>query len=346
MKNATLSELSKLSILPRKPIIEHPKTILHGTPKSGKSYFALGLLQEEGQGHYFDLRDPRHTSQIATSSNSVSPENLLVIDHWTPSIPLPPHPRLLAITNQKPGQAPPGFQLQRFYSLNFEEYLIFEKRHQNIENSFSRYLKDGVIPELVGQPVIHKINRHIELVQLLTQDGTKRAILTEIIRHSGSPITPYQLYTRLKEGIKISKDKLYATLQHFQEQHLIHFIPHLTKAKAPQKLFFFDFGIQQTFQSEKNFVRLMEQVIFHELLTQGYQVGFTDTFHFYLPRQETAILNLPFANEELINNRLGQLKHDLPVQKIEVVTLSHAQEGVSGGVKFEAKPFWEWALEK
>lgn len=109
--------------------------------------------------------------------------------------------------------------------LDFEEFLLFDTKHQNTLNSFNSFLKYGNNPEVLEYSEQKKSQRNFEICKLYCEDKTQLEILLIIIKFSSEKKSIYQLFTTLKKEIKISKDKFYKTCEEFEENKVIYFCP-------------------------------------------------------------------------------------------------------------------------
>ena len=87
----------------------------------------------------------------------------------------------------------------------------------------------------------------------------------------------------------------------------------------------------------KNILLTFENIVFLELNEK--EIYYKDALSFYLPKKETGIMVMPFANEEMLKEKLKKVKG---VKKVQVITISNEFEIKNKNFEVEVLPFWQW----
>jgi predicted AAA+ superfamily ATPase len=67
--------------------------------------------------------------------------------------------------------------------LDFEEYLLFDNKHQNITQSFNNFLKYGNLPLSVNTEEHKKISKLQDIIKMNSKDDTSYEILKILIEN-------------------------------------------------------------------------------------------------------------------------------------------------------------------
>ncbi|MGK0256515.1 MAG: putative AAA+ superfamily ATPase, partial [Arcobacteraceae bacterium] len=145
---------NKIIFNERKISINYKNTIIYGPPKSGKSYLIYDYLSkyEDNQYLYIDFADYKNdTNAISRSLETFIAQKkieVLVLENFKFDIDIPTNvPSIIITTNiQKEIDT---FETIYVECLDFEEYLLFDNKHQSSSNSFNSYLKFGNYPEII-----------------------------------------------------------------------------------------------------------------------------------------------------------------------------------------------------
>ncbi len=345
-------EFKKPSFYPRKFSFIHPKTILYGAKKSGKSSIIYDFLAQRKKGTflYLDFADLRVNQIILFGLPSFLTQNnitLLVLENFDFSFQIPPCQEVI-ITCNAPKELE-GFTTQALYPLDFEEFISFEKRTSNIASTFNDYATIGSYPSIVLTSKEHFIKLFQDHIRLLCEDRLEFTILRAYALYQGLPISSYAIFHEIKEFHKLSKDKFYAISKKLQDEQLLLLLPKYRAPRADKKVYLIDFAIKSVLTFEKDFIKRFENIIFLELFKSDQEVYFTDFIDFYLPDQHTAILAMPFIPISMIKTKLQRMQKELEkynIQKIEIITLEHEEESQYEGISLEILPFWSWALQR
>ena len=342
------------SFIDRKVMIEQPKVILYGPRKSGKTHIVLDHLREYDKRSYLyiDLSDERFDrADIIDTLNTFiekKPIQLLVIESYDFSFPLPSIKEIIVTTTSLPESLPKGFTVKRLFPLDFEEFIAFDKKHSNVEHLFNLYTNHGTFPHVVHNSDFEHAKMIQEMLHIMLPENTAYLIYKRYCELQGHKVSQFQIYNHLKSLIKLSKDKLYAITSQLVAQNLLFFVEKHEQPNASKKVYLIDFTFKNALSYKKDFIRQFENMIFLELIKRKKNIYYADGIDFYLTDESLAILCVGFATREMIEMKLQKLLPtfwQLHVKRIEVVTLSSESAQDIEGFSFTIVPFWEWALQ-
>lgn len=336
-------------IVPRKTGLAEENTLLTGPSGSGKSWLMFDRMAalEKGSFLYVDMEDPRIQKERLVHYLPAFLEQkkirTFLCDNYDGSFPLPASTVNLA--SVRTPLALEGYQRLDLLPLDFEEYMAFHRKHVEVTQLFNHYLRSGGLPEVANLPE----ERHLPLfrhrLEKALPDPTLRQVFAFFLEKSGFRYSLHQVYTALKEQMKISKDKLYAGCDGLEASGMLHYVPKLDQSKAAKKVYPYDFGLRRGVTFHKNFAKTYETMIFLELARRRTPLFFTETADFYLPEKRLAVLAVPFASEGKVRKAARRVLKETDALRIEAVTMGFGFEGEENGVGVHCLPFWEWALE-
>ena len=239
-----------------------------------------------------------------------------------------------------------GFELIKFYPLDFEEYIAFEKTHSKIENIFNAFANSGTYPQIVLSNEIDKVKYLQHLARSMTKDEKQFDILKTLSAFQAQSVSLYQIFKKLKSDIKISKDLYYRLVEDLIEKQVILFLEKFNRSKAGKKLFLIDFALKNALSFEKDFLKRLENIVFLEIHKREKIVYYTDDIDFYLPEENSAVLVIPFLPPALLKNKIIKRKKafkKLGVKNIYIISLGNEDEFEDDGINYEIIPFWNWA---
>ncbi len=344
-------EFHKLNFLERKLKITHPKTILLGPPKCGKSYLIYDYLSTyETQDHlYIDLNDLKNDKdevisnlKVFVHSNNIK---VLVIENYEFDFDLPICESIILTTSMAKSLV--GFKKLYMQALDFEEYILHDNKHQNITNSFNSYFKYGNLPEIISYDESDKPRRSQEVLRLFCKDNTELRILQLLFSNIDEKKSIYQLFSTLKKRIKISKDKFYETCKIYEENKIIFFLEKFNQEKAVKKLYSYNHGFVNSISHTKKFKHEFTNMVFLELQNKFKEIYYLDNVDFYIPKSNSIILSIPFFNDFILNTITKKLLNSIleyEISNITIVTISNAQVLFLEDLEVQILPFYEWAL--
>lgn len=344
-------EFSKINFIERKIRITHPKTILKGPPKSGKSYLIYDYLSnfDTKDYIYIDLNDVRNDKNeiIENLEEYVFRNNIkvIILENFEFDFKIP-YCDSVIISTQKENK-PKGYKNLFLRPLDFEEYLLHDKKNQNITHAFNQFLKYGNLPQTL-QTNEFKIYEELQnLIKLTNKDTTCEEILKVLIFNMDEKKSLNQLYLTLKEKIKISKDKFYDECKNFEDKNIIFFLSKFQQEKAVKKIYSYNCAFFSAITHKKKFKNELTNLIFQELLNKYDEIYYLDYIDFYIPDEKLAIVSIPFFNSIMMQNQLKKIKKVALEHKIEelyIVTVSNNEHFFLDQLEINVLPFYEWAL--
>lgn len=343
--------------LPRRFGIKSGRFHLYGPPKSGKTSLALLFAKSFKHPIYIDCADPRITpdslkSQILKSFLEKK-LNILILDNYQPLFTLPNIQNILLITHLAPSfiTLPEGFTSKLILPLSFEEYISHTASQDSINQLLNRFIKEGNSPQSFHTPDFQKITRKQDSMRLFFQDDYPLFLL--LLPFQAQKITTNQLYLHLKKSIKISKDKLYSTLERLSAMHFLTLLPmHSADSTAqtshrPKKLYFHDFSLPYALTHAPNFQAIFENMVFLELQKLYAQpITYSDDFHFEVASR--IFFAIPFPSPSIIERILSKNpKKDItiiainpiesaPIEVIDFISFALQEESIKEAVSIEA----------
>ena len=343
-------DFSKINFLERKQRITHPKTMLIGPPKSGKSYLIYDYLSgfDTKEYLYIDLDDFKNTQEdIFSELESFIKRNeikVLILEDFSFEYKLPNCESIIITTRQPKKQF--GFKELILMPLDFEEFLLHDHRHQNTTNSFNYFFKYGNLPGVINIEEHKKEKRLQEIIKIYSKDETEKEVLKILFFNSDEKKSLHQLFTTLKKEIKISKDKFYALCKKFEENHLVYFIEKFNQPKAVKKIYSYNHSFVNSISHTKKFKNEFTNMVFLELIAQKKYPTYLDNIDFYIKKSNTIILCLPFFNNLLINSIAKKVFNsidDLNIKKIFIITIGNSDSFFYDNLEIQVLPFYEWA---
>ncbi len=345
-------EFKTTTFYPRKQSITHPKTLLIGPKKSGKTTLVLDHLSQAQKGSflYIDFADLRVNQAIFFGLPNFLTKNnirLLVLDNFDFSFKIPDCENVIVTTHQAKSIA--GFATQKIYPLDFEEFIAFEKRQMNIEAIFNDYADAGTYPVMAQSSKEHRIKNFQNLITLMCETPLEFTIFQKYALSQGLIVSSFSLFNEIKLFHKVSKDKFYANVKKLQEENMIFLVEKYQVPRADKKVYLIDFAIKSVLTFDKDFIKRFENIIYLELFKGGERVYYTDLIDFYIPDTSKAVIALPFLPLPMIKTKLERIEKELEkyqIKKIEIITLESEGAFTYKHMDVEILPFWSWALQR
>jgi len=341
--------IAKASFLPRKISLEPAKKIALTGPKYCGKY---SLVQEFLQTYFepkevlvVDFDDLRADAAAIAKDigRFITQKNIRALVYYNPPPHLAPPDVEHFILVSHENRSLPGFVHYRLANLDFEEYLLFEKK-TDIKIAFNNFLKNGNYPMMAFVEEYKKDRVYQEILQLtFAQD---LPYFHQIAFYQGYNVSVHFLFSRIKERYKISKDRFYALLERWREDGYIRPVAKFGAKRAAQKLFFYDFTLKSKLFVQKEFPKSFENMVHLEIAER--EVYYLEPLGLYLPKEERLVLAIPFGNETRIQQRIDQVlaRNKIPLRRIEVVTIATAFRYEIGTIECEIVPFYAWAIAK
>ncbi len=344
-------EFSKINFIERKTRITHPKTIITGPPKSGKSFLIFDYLSnfDTKDYIYIDFNDYRNEkNEIEKNLEDFVLNNkikVIVLENFEFDFKVPYCDSIIIST--KSDIKLKSFKKLFLTPLDFEEYLLHDKRNQPITQSFNMFLKNGNLPGVVNIDEIHTFNRLHDLIILINKDKTTQEILKILFFNIDQKKSLNQLYLNLKTKIKISKDKFYEECKNFEKSRILYFIPKYKQDKAVKKIYSYNPSFLSAITHKKKFKNEFTNIIFCELINKYKNIFYLDYIDFYIPNKKVAIVSIPFFNSILMQDNIKKIKkviEEYPINELFIITVSNSEEFFLGEIEVIVIPFYEWSL--
>jgi len=237
------------------------------------------------------------------------------------------------------------FQNLYIFPLNFEEFISFKSGVETVEHSFLRYSQTG------GFPIFAKYSddflfKQVKRLLYFALSDFEIDILKNIAENSGNSRTILNIYSSLKDSRKISKDKLYRSFGKLVNiGYIISIVEY--KKNINKRFYLIDHALQNSFETEKNFSRLFENMVISEIWKREKKGSFYKGIDFFIEKEKKAILSLPFIAVETLKKRISKNILDfkfLGAKKIEIITMDLETTFTFGNIEIEAIKFFRWAL--
>ena len=232
----------------------------------------------------------------------------------------------------------------RLYPLDYEEFLAFEYKYDS--TALNHYFQLG------GFAFMHTINpdeRNLYIQRMLRYalSETELHILIFCAKMMAQKVAPYAIYERLKQKIKISKDKLYNSYKSLCDKSYIHQLSKYKHPKATKKIYICDISLKSALSTEKHFGRLFENMVYLELLKLGSECFYDDDIDFYIPSRDEIILCKPFADERRLFKKIESIEAFIftyQIKHVTAVTINKEGNIAHPFSKIEIIPFDIWVL--
>lgn len=342
-------EFRKIDYLARKKHITKTNTIIYGPRFSGKSYMLFDLLSniEPTEYLFLDFNDFRFDKNLNDLENFIEKNNIkvLAIDNFDYSIDLPKKTINIITSNTLVNLK--GYKKVNLLPLDFEEYISFDNKHQNITHIFNEYLKNTTFLNMLHTPKHKLIKKLQDNIKLFTNSELELEILKIFFLNCGLKLSLFQVFNLLKDKMKISKDKFYEITNLLEEKQYIFFVEKYNQPKSAKKIYALDYNIKLALSFEKNLSITFENMIFLELLKRGKKVFYTDFLTFYKPSKNLGIISIAFGDIEIIEKKINKIYkhlHEDKITKIYIITIAQEANFNTKEIKCEVLPFWKWAV--
>lgn len=343
---------SKINFLERKIKIINSKTIICGPSKVGKSYLVYDFLSNFKNEDYLyidfsDLRNKNITNELQFLDEFIKEKNIkvLILENFDHQCKIPDCTNII-LTSQK-NIIYENFEKINLYALDFEEYLLFDSKHQNITQSFNSFLKYGNLALSITTEEHKKLSKLQEIIKLNSKDETSFEILKILIENIDERKSIFQLYNQLKTRIKISKDRFYEECKELEEKNNIFFIEKYNQEMSLKKIYTYNYAFLNAISFTKKFKQEFTNMVFLELLKENNKIFYLENIDFYLKEENLAVVCIPFFNQLINSNILKKIVKtaiEYNINKIEIITVSNSENLSNNKIKINVISFYEWAL--
>lgn len=316
------------------------KQIIYGPPKSGKTSLAIEYANNLKIKYlYLDLADLRfQTIEVETLKTFLFENKIqfLILDNFTNQFLLLEIANIIITPKQFFHE---DFTTTLLMPLDFEEYILFSHNNTSLTHLFNQYIKFGNIPN------IHEITFKSIYIQKDLTSKYEKELLKSFFSHTAKQASLYDIFKKLKEEIKISKDKFYLIADELIETQIILQLEKFQKPNGAKKIYLYDFTLYNNF-IEIDFGKTFENMIFLELFGRDKSITYTEKFNFYSQEKRMGYINIPFLNEDNFIDKADNIyshAKSLKVDKVQFITISLEDKVQIENIEFEAIPFWLWA---
>ena len=345
--------LPKMTILQRKQIITKPHTIVSGVKQSGKTYLIYDYLSsfDEETYLYIDFDDLRqHNVNIETLLIDFLQKNkikILALDNFKFNFDLSKFISLqsIIISTNDTTMHLNSFTTLNLYPLDFEEYILFDSKHQNTTNSFNSFLKYGNLAHNINISESNQLKENQNTIRLLTNNELELNILNLFIKSSGELKSIFQLFNTFKSSHKISKDQFYKIAKYFELNNIIFYCQKFNQPKTVKKLYCYNHGLIDAVSYNKNFQNTFSNMVYLELITKYQEIYYLDNIDFYIPFDNSIIITIPFFTDFVsLSSKIIPSIIELKIRKITIITISTEKTIFIEDIQCDILPFYEWSL--
>ncbi len=340
-------DLHNPNFIERKASLNEESVWICGVAQSGKTTLIKQYLLSHKKSTYLylDCRDLRlDINELNEYLEPFCKENkisILALDNYSDAIRLFPLSQII-LASQYPNLT--DFETLTLNLLDFEEFLAFEPKYDS--TALNHFFLLG------GFPAMHKKlseERTLYLQKTLasTLSDIEMSLLVQSSKMVTQKVSAFTLYERLKSERKISKDKLYSSLQSLFEKRYLYGCEKFNHPSAIKKLYLCDIAIKNALVLQKHFGKVFENLIFLELVKHDIECYYEEGIDFYLPSRNQIILASPFANEHALFKKVEALEGFIimhQVQEVIVVTMNLETILSHPISRIEMVPFSQWAL--
>ncbi|PLY09238.1 MAG: hypothetical protein C0626_09570 [Arcobacter sp.] len=345
-------EFNKINFQERKNKITHPKTIVCGPPKTGKSYLIYDYLSNfESEDYlYINLDDFRNQKEeiIIFLDDFIKEKKIkvLVLENFDFDFEIPiMQSVLITTTNYKKLF---GFKTIFVHGLDFEEFLLHDNKHQNTIASFNHFFKYGNLPEMIAIDENKKFNRLQEIIKLFCKDKTEIEVLKLLFSSIDENKSINQLFTILKKSIKISKDRFYELCKFYESNQLIFFLKKFNHEKSTKKIYAYNHSFLSSISHNKKFKNEFTNMIFLHLQKEYKNIYYLDKVDFFIEDNKSLVLSIAFFNTMLhgaIIKKIHNIIDELNITQVYIITAGNSDVLSYKKIEINILPFYEWAVQ-
>jgi len=332
----------------RKVSIDEKSYQLNGIAQSGKTKLIKHYLLSRKKSSYLYVNCNDIRIDISRFNELIQPfciDNRIdtfVLDNYRPEFRFPNVTQV--IISSELSYKFDFLETIQIYPLDYEEFLAYEQKYD--ASALNHFLQLG------GFAHMHKINSDERVLYLqrtlqYSLDALEFDIMKLCAKFISQKVSPYNLYERLKQTRKISKDKLYEAFENLKNKNYIHLLEKYNHTKSTKKVYLCDTSLKGALSIEKNFGRLFENMVFLELLKSNVECFYEESIDFYLPKKDEIILCKPFVDERQLFKKLESIEafiFSYGVKKITVITMNKEGEIAHPLSSVVIIPFDIWAL--
>lgn len=255
----------------------------------------------------------------------------------------------------------------QIYPFSFNEFIDYKKElgdtphlinklNTEIENYFEEYISYGGLPVAISSKrdkeiILNDLYSSIILHDIIERHnlrnvGLFNGIVKFLIENIGNLISANSIYKYLKhDKMNITKNTIYNYLDYLEEAYILSRITRedligKKEIYGPEKYYLIDIGFYKSQLEEKqqNIGRILENIVYLELLRQGYKITigkFNDLEIDFICRKENKKIYIQVTNylsDEYITQRefnpLLKVKDNYPKYVLSMDKINTSKEGI------------------
>ncbi len=260
--------------------------------------------------------------------------------------------------------------------IKIEEHLSKDEVAK-IRHYLKEYLEFGGFPDVVlNEQKIKILKEYADLILFrdfierhkIKNIGLARFLHSFIIQNFSKEISVNSLFKKLRStGLKVSKNTLYSYISKLEDTSFFFFLrkysikPHLREL-YPKKIYLCDTGLTKVVKYSEDIGKLMENVVFLELLRLRNENPLIEVFYWkdYQQREVDFVLKEGEKIKELIQvtyeltpenekrevNSLIRASKELGCENLKILTWNQSELLRKDGKKISIMPLWRWLIEK
>ena len=267
-----------------------------------------------------------------------------------------------------------SYQLLPF---SFTEFLRFKKikvgkylgkdDEAKIKNLLREYLEFGGFPDVVqSDKKIYILKEYSDLILFrdfierhkIRNLNVARMIHTFMLQNFSKEISVKKIFNKIKTSAKVAKDTVYDYVENLEDTMFFFFLKKFSKKvhireSWPKKIYICDTGLAKVARFNEDMGKLMENVVFLQLLREKNKQPLQEIYYYKLPDaevdfvvKETRIRQLIQVSYDINESKEREIRsllkasEDLKCRNLLIITWDY--EGEEKGIKF--LPLWKWLL--
>jgi len=270
-----------------------------------------------------------------------------------------------------------GFSFREFLKArNFElKKVLSQLEKAKIKNLLKEYIEFGSFPEVVLKEEKEKILKEyydaiffrdfVERHELKSLE-VARFIFSHVFQNFSQEISINKIFNLFKsKGVKIGKSTLYDYVEKLQDTLAVFFVKKYSEKISlreswPKKIYICDTGISKVIRFSEDLGKLMENVVFIELMRKTNENPILEIFYFKVEGSEVDfVLKEGLKVRQLIQVTYSSSKDEIEKREIKsllkasellkckdllVITWDYEDEIKIENRKVIFKPLWKWLL--
>ncbi len=268
------------------------------------------------------------------------------------------------------------------FPLSFREFLGFKgvkidkfitrDQKAKLKNLLREYIEYGGFPDVVREEEkIRILNEYSDL--LLFRDFIERHKIRNIelarilqvflMQNFSSEISIRSIYNKIRaSGIKVSKDTIYDYINKLEDTMFFFFLKRFSnkvqiRESWPKKIYLCDTGISKVVRFSPDYGKLMENVVFIELMRKKNVIPSIKLYYYRDQEGEvdfvvkngnrTKLIQVTYARDEIKRREIEfliKVSKELKSRDLLVITWDYEGEEKVENKKIKFVPLWKWLL--